>query len=355
MAVRDDPDRKLARRLRELRTVSWPGVQVTQAHLATAFGVSVPSISSWETGDGTPTPHRIEAYARFFATRRSMDGDPHLVTDFDSDEQQAYNDLLEALTEMRGAVTVSVVPSQYSVAPNTAPPGDSYWHFADGAPVTIVCAQLPDRVYGDESYTRRDSPDFVELSNYADIDALVELYGHVRAANPVAQVTFRPAPTIKPDHLTTHLVLLGGVDWNKWTHEVLRVLRVPVTQTTRDTEKVGGHFVADGRSFGPSLQGDSGQQTLLEDVAHFVRGPNPFNQRRTVTLCNGMYARGVYGAVRALTDARFRDRNAGYIRTRFAGAETFSILTRVQVVSGEVITPDWTKPGTVLHEWPEVA
>ena len=44
------------------------------------------------------------------------------------------------------------------------------------------------------------------------------------------------------------------------------------------------------------------------------------NKRRTVTVCNGMYGRGTYGAVRALTDVRFRDSNDGYVKSRFAGA-----------------------------------
>ena len=359
MAVRDDPARRLAVRLRELRTAGWPGVQVTQAHLATALGVSVPSISSWESGDATPTPQRLAGYARFFATRRSMAGEtPHLVevAALDGDERKLHDELLADLLQRRDAISGSAgAGSLDSVAPRTAPPTDSYWHFADEAPVTVVCGELPKRLHGDESYTRPDSPDFVELSLYADIDALMELHGHVRAANPTAQVTFGLARTVRRDHLTTHLVLLGGVDWNEWTAEALNVLGVPVKQSNREDESEWGYFAAsDGQLFEPVLRTVDGKQTLVEDVAHFVRAPNPFNQRRTVTLCNGMYARGVYGAVRALTDARFRDRNAGYIRARFAVGEAFSILSRVQVVAGEVITPDWTKPGTVLHEWPEV-
>ncbi len=62
---------------------------------------------------------------------------------------------------------------------------------------------------------------------------------------------------------------------------------------------------------------------------------------------------GVYGAVRALTDARFRDRNAAYVQGRFAPEQTYSILSRVTVVRGEVVTPDWTIADNILHEWSE--
>ena len=58
------------------------------------------------------------------------------------------------------------------------------------------------------------------------------------------------------------------------------------------------------------------RKILLEDVALFARAVNPFNRKRFVTICNGMYGRGTYGAVRALTDERFRDRNMEYIQAR---------------------------------------
>jgi hypothetical protein len=70
-----------------------------------------------------------------------------------------------------------------------------------------------------------------------------------------------------------------------------------------------------------------------------------------VTICNGMYGRGSFGAVRALTDERFRDRNRDYIQARFASSEAFCILTRVTVENTVTLTPDWTLPETRLFEW----
>jgi hypothetical protein len=64
-----------------------------------------------------------------------------------------------------------------------------------------------------------------------------------------------------------------------------------------------------------------------------------------------MYASGSYGAVRALTDARFRDRNAAYLQERFGSAEAFCILSRVQVQPGAALTPDWSLPDNRLFEW----
>ena len=87
-------------------------------------------------------------------------------------------------------------------------------------------------------------------------------------------------------------------------------------------------------------------------MALFARAVSPFNRKRTITVCNGMYGRGTYGAVRALTDARFRDRNSEYLRTRFGDSDTYCILTRVPIVNGRTLTPDWTTgENTLLFEW----
>ena len=56
-----------------------------------------------------------------------------------------------------------------------------------------------------------DNPNFTDAFNYADLDSLIELYGHVRAENPTMQVNFRRASLVGPDDLSAHVVLLGGV------------------------------------------------------------------------------------------------------------------------------------------------
>src|SRR5690349_16967715 len=68
--------RSLAEHLRRLRESSWPGRSVTQKHVAKALGVSVPSVSSWESRGSPKVPpiERLSAYALFFATERSLDG-----------------------------------------------------------------------------------------------------------------------------------------------------------------------------------------------------------------------------------------------------------------------------------------
>lgn len=363
--VPEDPREVFASRLRALREERWPGTHVTQLQLAEALGgakpLSISLISSWEnaTKPAFPTKNRLKSYATFFATERSLSSSPYrLLTEAEltDDERDLRDELLEELVELRDAAMINQLPATPVQFPREDPQS-GFWEFPQDEIVTIVCAPLPQDLRQElPSYTDPKSADYVALYTYADLDALIELYGHLRMLNPNNRVNFMTAADLKPDDYTSHLVLLGGVDWNAVTREVTKSRRVeiPVRQELRDTgdPQFNGFEVLDGaeqRVFRPAL--DQSKQ-LLEDVAQFYRGPNPYNKKRTVTICNGMYGRGTLGAVRALTDARFRDRNNGYIKRRFGGESEFSILSRILVVQGKVVTPDWTEPDTVLHEWP---
>jgi hypothetical protein len=373
-----DPRQTLARRLRELREVSWPDMKVTQPQLARAMGgdrsLSVALISSWEsrTNPKIPPIPRLEAYATFFATSRSVEGPvPRLLSlsELTDGEQDARGDLERELLHLRGAAMRSADASallppdvhtlrsasvaetdQLAEALNEGP-----WRFRDGMPITLVCAQLPADKLAGMPYADPADPDYVALYTYADLDALFELHGHVRAANPVNQVDLRAAHQLMPDDYTTHLVSLGGVDWNVATQSVLSQLQLPVRQVTDWDSAADPYFEVDEGDrkvqHYPNLDKSDEGQVLREDVALFARAKNPYNQKRTVTICNGMYSAGSYGSVRALTDARFRDRNGEYVRSRFGGSQQFCILTRVRVENGVPLTPDWTLPANRLFEW----
>jgi transcriptional regulator with XRE-family HTH domain len=390
-----DPRQILARRLRELREASWPDMKVTQPQLARAMGgdrsLSVALISSWEsrTNPKIPPIPRLEAYATFFATPRSVDGPvPRLLnlSELTDEEQDVRGYLERELLHLRGAAMHSADTSalrsigvgspgvaeadQLTEADQLAEAlNEGLWRFGDGRPVTIVCAQLPAELlarmpYSDpadptrlglDEFAADQTSEYIALYTYADLDALFELYGHVRAANPISQVNLRAANQLKPDDYTTHLVALGGTDWNVATKAVLDRFGLPVRQVADWDSPEGPYFeVGEGTSairHHPRVDWSGEQKILREDVALFSRGPNPYNRRRTVTLCSGMHGSGSYGAVRALTDARFRDRNGEYVRSRFGDSQPFCILTRVTVENGIPLTPDWTEPTNRLFEW----
>jgi hypothetical protein len=369
-----DPRQVLARRLRDLREMHFPGRKVKQPELAEALGgdgrrpVSVPSISSWEsqTNPKVPPADRIRDIATFFASPRSLDGRVSRLLGTDemtAQERMAREGLLDELTRLR---------REAIDAPRLSRPGTSLssetqeiaqslgggpYRIRPGDRITIVCAQLPPDMLEKMPYTDPSDPDFIELYRYSDLDSLLELFGHLRATNPAGRVGYWAADQLSEDAYTGHLVSLGGVDWNKATKSVLERLALPVTQVSVWDKEGGAYFEVEKKdgskvTHRPQFGEYNGRKILREDVALFARAVSPFNQRRFVTICNGMYGRGTYGAVRALTDERFRDRNAEYLRASFGDSAAFCILSRVTVVeNGRALTPDWTLPETRLFEW----
>jgi hypothetical protein len=362
-----DAARLLAERLRALRKSHWPDVSITQAHLAAVLSqrkpTSVQLISSWErTSSPTPPPEdRLNAIATFFCTRRSLrNGRFSLISEEDLTEVEAKarEKLRQELVGLRQAAVVEAAGADSAFAHATRTiVGQGPWHIAGDAPIIIVCGELPEDLQKKMPFSGRSDPDRPDLSRFADLDSLFELHGHIRAVNPDSEVQFRSADRMRRDDATAHLALLGGVDWNKVTKATMRLTGVPVTQHSDDGDPHRGYFKVLGgdgeQTFAPEFEDQGAGRVIVEDVGHFLRAPNPLNRATTVTVCNGMYGAGVFGAVRTLTHKTFRTRNAEYLDRTFGGSDTFSLLFRVQIVNRVVVTPDWTAPGTVLHTWSE--
>jgi hypothetical protein len=344
---------QLAQRLRQLRQEHWPDARLTQHKLAKAFSaeenLAAATVSSWESlaSPKLPPRRRLLAYARFFATPRSVEAEPKLLPlqALTQDERAAYKALEAELLGLRSAASGESPREEITFARS--------WHFTDTGRVTLVCAELPsDQVgpLGDPS-----NPNYTELHAYADVDAMWELHGHIRAENPLMTVHRRTPSGMEADDLTGHVILLGGVVWNEIAGRLSEEANLPVRQVTDAKLSSGDIFVAkvDGeeRQFWPKwVDGDDG--LLAEDVGLLARVPNPLNANRTLTICNGIHSRGVYGAVRTLTDANLRDSNEHYIAANFGDSDSWAVLMSVKVIKNQAMTPDFSSPGVVLYQWP---
>lgn len=351
MTVAEEPALRLARRLRELRERHWPGRVVTQKQLADALGASVPLISSWEhrSRPAVPPDRRLQAYATFFATERSIDVKRLLGTDeLDPSERAVRDQLLDDLVELRSAALG---------ATRQPAAGSTLWNFPPGQDITIVCALLPPEMRKTMPFSDPGGPDYIEYYSYGDVDSMLELYGHLRATCAENTVRIRHSQGLSAEEISSNLILLGGIRWNNVTDDVLRRLALPVEQVAAQTDDHEAGFRSTGEDeahiLSPWVRQRGDRRELVEDVAHFYRGPNPYNRARTVTMFNGTFGRGTLGAVRSTIDPRFRARNEDHIGGRLAAAGAISLLMRVRMLNGKVITPDWTEPDTCLHEWPE--
>jgi transcriptional regulator with XRE-family HTH domain len=207
-----------------------------------------------------------------------------------------------------------------------------------------------------------------------DMDAVIELHGHIRAENPGSDVRWLLDTDVTADDLAGgHVIILGGGQtFFERSGSVLdylaRRLNLPVTRgfPPEDPEYGGSFAVAlddDGR---PDVEGrnrethcpqfyvESGQRVLeheqpvLEyDVALLSRSQNPLNLAATITICTGIFSRGTYGAVRTLTDSHLRARNEKYLDEHL-DLTNFWMLMHVPVLTtptgAQTVTPDLTRP-----------
>ena len=336
----------LARALRELREDTWPDVELTQAQLAAALStegrVAPATLSSWEsaTAPKTPSIARVSSYARFFCTRRSLDGVPHLIP-----EQDLTSKELADFRTLEGRLLDLLNPEDDKFAHT--------FQFETG-PINVICPIAPSHLRG--PLANEQHPNFNKLQQYGDLDALIELYGHLRAENPSLNIYHRLTSEVERDHLLTHVILLGGISWNPIARRFQSAIsQVPITQVVVDNLEGGDIFQIDTPDrkilLYPEYEEGSDGKELVADIGFIARLRNPFKMNRTLTICNGIYSRGVFGAVRCLTDASVRDENERYIANRFPDSE-FAMLLRVPIFAGEIVSPDLQNPDLRLYEWP---
>jgi len=340
---------KLASRLRSLRLHHWDEA-VKQPDLARVLGVGTSSVSSWESADASKVPPeaRLRSYATFFASRHSLDSDPpRLLRDDEltDAELEERDKLFAELRSLRAAVVGEIDQLEEKVP-------RSMWHFADGGPVRIICGAQKEE--DRPPFASIENHNYMALGAYTDLDALLELFGHIRAENPASDVRAARADRFATDDLQAHLVLLGNMARMQGGGRILRGENIPVRQV--EAEELDGEIFEISESeprqrFGPQLADNDPNGEVIEDVGLLLRTPNPHYSTRTLTICSGVFTRGVYGAVRCLTDAGLRTENTEYLRRRFGDAHTFCLLMRVHVAEHTVPTPDLRIEANRLYEF----
>jgi transcriptional regulator with XRE-family HTH domain len=343
------PQVDLAARLRQLRDE----LGLTQLDLAKAFSgekaIRPPTISTWENARNPVRPPgvRLEAYARLRSTSLRGKGVGLVaLPELSAEERGIYDEVLLELT------TLSDAADELSDEDATSR-SVGLWAFEDDGPLTIICPSAPSEARG--PLANREDPNYTETHAYADLDALIDVYGHIRAEIGFRfPITYSPAEHYRVEDLSGHLVLVGGIAWSKLNRTIQETLTdLPVRQVEVPELQTGeifmvGHGEAE-RRFEPEWSQDN-DKVLFRDVGYLARTRNPYNTHRTLTICNGIHSRGVLGAVRTLTDGRFRRENEAYLAEHFPSGE-FALLIRVPVVQGRALGADLSNPHSILYEW----
>jgi transcriptional regulator with XRE-family HTH domain len=338
------PARRLAERLRALREREYR--PLTQGQLAKALGGADPlsnaTISLWEkpSSDRLPPPQRLADYARLFCTSRSFDvGGPRLLRDDELIEEERereaelYEELLALRDSAQGADSAPVLVERTSI-----------WHFADRKAVSVVCSDAPNP----PAYANPDHLNYVRSARYADLDAVIDIFGQLRADNPASMIRLLSAEELVGDFALNHLAIVGGAAVYDTAPHFAQDIPLPVVERIPNTDTHAFHCTVgeETRKF-VSTRVDG---ALVEDVGLIARCLHP-NVQRTVTILSGITSRGVHGAALCFTDSHVRDDNEQYLRDSFRNADAFCILMRVAVQNNIALPPNLQRDNVGLYEW----
>jgi transcriptional regulator with XRE-family HTH domain len=342
------PARRLAERLRDLREQQ----HLTQKQLAKVLGgsgaLSDATVSLWEKpgSDRLPPPPRLAAYAQLFCASRSFtSGTLRLLRDDELTEQERerrtelYDELLALRERAQSTGTADVATELPTVGQH-----NSIWHFPDSLAVSIVCSDAPEP----PRYANQSDLNYSRYARYADLDALIEVFGQIKAGNAARMIRILPTESLRHDFALNHLVLIGGAASGtaQW---FAQDIPLPVPEPIPDT---GTHvFICrvgeETRKF-MSLR-DNG--ALTQDVGLIARGPHPIIPGGTVTLLSGITSRGVHGAALCFIDSHLRETNERYLEDAFGNTDSFCILMNVPVQNDAALPPNLWRDNTRLYEW----
>jgi len=337
------PARRLAERLRALREQE----HLTQKQLAKVLGGSDATVSLWENpgSDRLPPAQRLVTYARLFCTRRSFGGDgPRLLSTDELTEQEReretelYDELI-ALRERAQSTAASVTDKR---------PHSVLWHFAYPIAVSIVCSDAVEP----PPYSQPSHLNYSSYARYADLDALITVFGQVKADNPARMIRILPTERLViRDFALNHLIIIGGAASGA-AFLFAQDLPLPAAEEIPGTDPVTHIFTgtvgAETREF-RSVRDDEGN--LIQDVGLIARGPHPIIPGGTVTLLSGITSRGVHGAALCFIDSHVRDTNERYLESVFGNAESFCILMNIPVQNDVALPPNLWRENTRLYEW----
>jgi transcriptional regulator with XRE-family HTH domain len=340
------PARRLAERLRDLRERE----HFTQKQLARILGgaeaLSIATISLWEKpgSERLPPPQRLAAYARLFCTSRSFSGDrPRLLSsgELTEQERERESELYDELIALR----------ERAQSTNIAAPAraqrSAIWHFPDPIAVSIVCSDAAEP----PPYAKHAHLNYSRYAKYADLDALVEVFGQVKADNPERMIRILPTARLAQDFALNHLILIGGAASDA-ASLFAQDIPLPTPEEIPGTDPVTHLFKStvgeQTREFRSSWDGDS---TLVQDVGLIARSPHPIIPGGTVTLLSGITSRGVHGAALCFIDSHLRDTNERYLESAFGNVESFCILMNIPVQNDVALPPNLWRENASLYEW----
>lgn len=194
--------------------------------------------------------------------------------------------------------------------------------------VTIVCPELPPSYQ--PKYAKDDSPEFVNLAHFGDLDALVEVLTLLPKLLPNTVVKYITSEEVQRKDKNGTLIVIGGPDFNTLTEMLLEDLSFPFKYRQKSGETIF-YEVDTKQEFNIQKRGKG----ALNDYGLFARFPNPWNKSKAIIMIGGLQTFGVLGAVQAFAMSTIGKRNVKKVLRRCADPLHFATLVPVKVSAGQ--------------------
>ncbi|MDD9823958.1 MAG: hypothetical protein OXU43_02130 [Gammaproteobacteria bacterium] len=209
---------------------------------------------------------------------------------------------------------------------------------------TIICPELPPSYQ--PKYAKPDSPEFVNLARFGDLDALVEVLTLLPQLAPNMETKYVTAQELQQRDRQGNVIVIGGPDFNSFAKDLLDRQSFPFTY--RNQKKKIALYE---RTTKKGFQLQKNRKYVTHDYGLFARFPNPLNRQNVVIMIGGLQTFGVLGSVHAFGMNSIGKKNVKRVMKHCSGTLQFAVLVPVNVSGGQSSKSDIDMSTFHLHPW----
>lgn len=238
------------------------------------------------------------------------------------------------------------------------------WGIKDGEKVTIVCSELDDP----EKRQNLEEREYIYSLKYGDLDAYIEVLVTLLSLYPSLKLRVISVGEINhtKQDLSTHIVVVGGPDYNELTKKILKTDKTRFNYKSPYLEISSETYPDEIVIFDKITNKEYCSLTDDEDFGYFEQLPNPYNPENKVILLGGCHTIGVTGAVKAFSSGISDDgkiskivlrnskniwkwfpRKWKYLPRKFRTTQHYSVLLQVHKIGQNISIPE-VKDGNIF-------
>ena len=212
---------------------------------------------------------------------------------------------------------------------------------AESEDVVAACSELEDP----EKLQHPEPMEFIYLSKYGDLDALMEVETTLHELFPLASVEHRTGNEMiaarRASAYTRNLVIVGGPDYNMLAKHFENVCPVDYSPAGPDNN-ISLRVKSTGEILTPKTRPEDPNHIV--DYGFYAKLPNPYNPKSKLIMIGGAHTYGVYGAIRAFSFSRrspdlVARSNCLRVIERFGADPSFVAVLEVHGIGSSIPTP----------------